>query len=182
VKPIYWPLGDDAFIRTFAVDDADVLFDLIESERERLDRWFPWTTHSRTVEDQRTWIQRCLDAPANYDGNGIWTKGALAGVIGLTVNVLENGGEIGYWLGSAYEGRGLMTRACERMLTFVFEDLNLHRMTIRAATINDRSRAVAERLGFVHEGTLREQGYVATGEYLDLDVFGLLDREWRARS
>jgi ribosomal-protein-serine acetyltransferase len=182
VKPVYWPLGDDAFVRSFAVDDAPALFALIEAERERLDQWFPWTANVSTVEDQRVWIEACLASATGHDGNGIWAGGQVAGTIGMSVSLLENSGEIGYWLGSAFEGRGLMTRACERMLAFGFEDLRLHRITIRTATHNERSRAVAQRLGFVHEGTIREQGYVATGEYHDLDVFGLLDREWRARS
>ena len=54
----------------------------------------------------------------------------------------------------------------------------LHRVEIRVATGNARSRAIPERLGFLREGTLREAE--RHGErFLDLDVFALLEPDWR---
>ena len=184
--PLYLEIGDDAFVRTFTPDDADVMFGLVDAERERLRRWFPWVDPTTTVEHQRTWIERALASEHDREANGIWLAGEagagrLAGTIGLSVNPLENHGEIGYWLASAYEGRGLVTRAAAAVLDVGFDRLGLHRMQIRAAVHNVRSRRVAERLGFVEEGLIREQGLVSTGEYHDMVVYGMLDREWPER-
>ena len=177
--PLYLELGDDAFIRTFTPDDAGTVFDLVDAERDRLRRWFPWVDPTRTVDDQRTWIERALASEHDREANGIWLAGGeLAGTIGMTVNTLENGGEVGYWLATAHEGKGLVTRATTAMLDLAFDRLGLHRVQIRAAVRNDRSRAVAERLGFTNEGVLREQGLVGTGGYQDMAVYGMLDREW----
>jgi ribosomal-protein-serine acetyltransferase len=180
--PLYLALDDDAFVRTFTPDDDHTVFGLVDAERERLRRWFPWVDPTRTVEDQRSWIERAVASEHDHEANGIWlTSSELAGTIGLTVNPLENGGEIGYWVGSAYEGRGLVTRAAAALLDHGFDRVGLHRVQIRAAVHNDRSRAVAERLGFTQEGVLREQGLVSTGEYHDMAVYGILDREWPER-
>jgi len=177
--PLYLELGDDAFVRTFTPDDAERVFALVDAERERLRRWFPWVDGTRTVEDQRVWIQRAIASEHDREANGIWLAGGrLAGATGLSVNPLENNGEIGYWLAEAFEGSGLVSRATAALLDVAFDRLGLHRVTIRAATHNARSRAVPERLGFTEEGVLREQGLVSTGEYHDLVVYGLLDREW----
>ena len=177
--PLYLEIGDDAFVRTFTLDDAEVLFALVDAERERLRGWFPWVDGTRSVDDQRPWIERALAAEHDREGNGIWlVSGELAGAAGLSVNPVENNGEIGYWLAEAFEGRGLATRATMALLDLAFDRLGLHRVTIRAATHNARSRAVPERLGFTQEGVLREQGLVSTGQYHDLVVYGLLDREW----
>jgi ribosomal-protein-serine acetyltransferase len=179
VNPLYWPLGEDAFVRTYTPDDAEVLLALARANHDRLAPWMPWADKSRTVEEQRDWIERCLRSEADLEGNGIWlADGSLAGGIGMRIDTMGNHGEIGYWLDAAAEGRGLVTRACARFIDFAFGELQLHRIAIRAGVKNERSRAVAVRLGFTEEGILREEDRSATGEYHDLVAYGLLDREW----
>ncbi len=57
----------------------------------------------------------------------------------------------------------------------------MHRITIRATTSNLRSRGIPERLGFKHEGTMRDGSYV-NNVYMDLEIYSMLDHEWLARS
>ena len=45
---------------------------------------------------------------------------------------------------------------------------------------NARSRAVAERLGYTHEGTLAE-AYFLHGRYRDLSLYGMTEGTWQAR-
>ena len=68
-------------------------------------------------------------------------------------------------------------------MAVAFDELGFHRVFIRAAPGNVRSRAVPERLGFVEEAVLREEarGAVARG-FHDLVVYGMLEDEWRARA
>jgi ribosomal-protein-serine acetyltransferase len=178
VNPIYWPIGDDAFVRSYTPDDAAALFAVVDEERARLHRWFPWVQHVETVENQRAWIERVLAAENDLEGNGIWLRaGGLAGGIGMTVNALDHNAEIGYWLRAACEGRGLVTRATGRFLDHAFRELELRRVTIRAAVPNERSRAVAARLGFTEEGVMRQAGRTGGG-FEDLVVYGMLREEW----
>jgi ribosomal-protein-serine acetyltransferase len=183
VNPIYWPLGDDAFIRTYTPDDAAVVLALAIANHDRLAPWMPWASRERTVDEQRDWIERCLGSETDLEGNGIWlADGSLAGGIGMRIDPLSRESEIGYWVDGAAEGRGLVTRACARFIGHAFDELRLHRVVIKAAVTNERSRAVAVRLGFTQEGTMREAEPSATGEYHDLVVYGLLDREWHGLS
>jgi ribosomal-protein-serine acetyltransferase len=67
------------------------------------------------------------------------------------------------------------------MLGFVFEDLGVNRVGLQAEVSNQRSRALAERLGFTLEG-IRRQGWVnSDGEPVDMAAYSLLASEWRAR-
>ena len=50
----------------------------------------------------------------------------------------------------------------------------LHRIEIHAAADNLRSRAVAERLGFTLEGTMRDGHRKPDDTYVDQMVYGLL--------
>ena len=73
-----------------------------------------------------------------------------------------------------------MTLALSALVEHAFGASGLHRVELRAAVGNARSMAVAERLGFVHEGVLREAERFAS-RYADLDVFSVLAPEWRRR-
>lgn len=88
--------------------------------------------------------------------------------------------ELGYWLRSDLAGRGLMTEAGKAVCDFAFDHVGVHRIELRAAIDNPGSRRVAEKLGFSHEGRLREAGWVESG-YQDMYLFGLLaaERPWR---
>jgi ribosomal-protein-serine acetyltransferase len=178
VRSIAWPLGDDALVRTFTVEDADELARVVDVNAERLDRWFPWVDASRKREGALAFIERSLASETDLEGNGIWAGGEVVGAIGLSVNTAWNSGELGYWLDANAEGRGLVTVACRLFIAHGFRQLGLNRITIHSAVENERSRAVAERLGFTQEGVLRRAGRVGGDRYLDLVVYGLLHDEW----
>jgi ribosomal-protein-serine acetyltransferase len=180
VNQIYWDLGDGIVVRSYTLDDAQALHDVIDANRDHLRPWMIWEHTTKSAEDTRTFIQSCLDEPVSIEGNGIWVDGELAGGIGLDIDSLSNSGEIGYWLAKDHEGRGLVTRACERFFDMAFDQLGLHRMELQAAAGNMRSRAVAQRLGMREEGTWRDGIRVADG-YLDSVGYGILEDEWRAR-
>jgi len=180
VNPIYWDLGDGIEIRTFTPDDAEASFALVEANRERLRPWMIWEPTTTSVDDSRTFILRCLASETDIEGNGMWVDGRLAGGIGLRVDPQDAAGEIGYWIGGDFEGRGIITRACRRFFDFAFDELGLHRMELCAATTNVRSRAVAERLGMRQEGVLRD-GVKTPEGHKDLVIYGILDDEWRAQ-
>jgi len=180
VNQLYWDLEGGAVVRSYALGDAEALFDLIDANRDHLRPWMIWEQTTKGVDETRTFIQSCLDEPVSIEGNGIWVDGELAGGIGLDIDTLSNSGEIGYWLAKPYEGRGIVTRACERFFDMAFDELGLHRMELQAASGNLRSRAVAGRLGMHEEGVARDGIRVADG-YLDSVQYAILEDEWRAR-
>jgi ribosomal-protein-serine acetyltransferase len=105
---------------------------------------------------------------------GIVVDGVLGGTIGLHyVDWFDRSAEIGYWIASALEGRGYVTRATQQLLGLAFGAAGLHRLVIRCAMDNVRSRRVAERLGFRVEGLLREAQWVG-GRFVDQHLLALL--------
>jgi RimJ/RimL family protein N-acetyltransferase len=67
------------------------------------------------------------------------------------------------------------------LLQWAFDALDLNRVQAETDTRNVASARVLEKLGFVREGTLREDR-VVNGEVSDSWVFGLIKREWRPAS
>ena len=82
---------------------------------------------------------------------------------------------------SRFRSRGLMTQCVAALLRYLFEELKLHRVTIRCATGNKRSCAIPERLGFRQEGVELEAEWVG-GRWVDLLNWGILEQEWRQSS
>ena len=110
----------------------------------------------------------------------IFYQEKIAGVCGyLPLNKKDRIGEIGYWMGAEYEGLGIMTRSVDRVVEMGFEQLDLNRIEIRCATGNRRSRAVAERLGFVQEGILMQDEWLYD-HFVDKVVYSKLKSEYKA--
>lgn len=89
-------------------------------------------------------------------------------------------GEVGYMLSEAARGRGIGTAAIGQLVDKAFGEGGLHRLWLLTATTNEPSRRLAERLGFRHEGVLREHVLVQNRR-MDQAVYGLLRSEWQPR-
>jgi ribosomal-protein-serine acetyltransferase len=173
-------IDDDIELRLLELRHAEALFALVDENRERLRPWFPWLEEAKTPKDSESFIRGGLEQFAKNDGfqAGIWFGGELAGVVGLHyLDPRARRTEIGYWLGKAYEGKGIMTRTCRFLCAYLFGELALNRVEIRCAVPNRRSRAIPERLGFTQEGILRAVAQGVSG-YEDQVVYGILAREW----
>lgn len=170
-------------LRDPLLSDAEELFRLVDANREHLGRWLPWVSHVRTVDDEHAWIKSRLAAGASDAELPllILENGKIVGTVGvLGLGSPGRAGEIGYWLARSAEGRGVMTRAVRAALKYCFDARSMNRIQIRAAVDNVRSRAVAERLGFVLEGVQRQAVRASDGRFEDLAVYSLLASEWKA--
>ncbi len=177
-------LRKDAWLKLLTLDDAEAMFALTDANRAYLRQWLPWLDLVRCVEDTRMFIKSTLEQARRNQGfhYGIWFRGRLAGTLGVHGIQWQNRRtSIGYWLGEAFQGNGLMTSAVRAYLDqLVFGAWNLNRVEIAAATMNWKSRAIPERLGFRLEGILRQNEYLYD-HYVDHAVYGLLAEDWRNR-
>lgn len=167
-------------IRPYTLADAPALYARVERNREHLRRWLPWVDHTNNVRDSEAFISHSLEKLARDDGYdaGIFINGEAAGSIGLHyINRNNFSTEIGYWLAQEFGGQGYMTAAVRAVINHGIATWRLNRVEIRAAATNHRSRAVPERLGFKHEGTLR-QNLNLYGTLHDLAVYAVLRPEW----
>jgi ribosomal-protein-serine acetyltransferase len=173
-------VDDDIDLRLHEPRHAEELLRLVDANREHLRRWLPWVDTSRSAEDTRRYIQEMLHALAEGKeyGFAIFHRREFVGGIGLHVIPEIAEAEIGYWLAEGSQGEGIVTRACRALLRFSFDELEMHRVIIKCAKENARSRAVPERLGFTLEATFREREIAPALGRQDELVFGLLRSEW----
>jgi UDP-4-amino-4,6-dideoxy-N-acetyl-beta-L-altrosamine N-acetyltransferase len=77
------------------------------------------------------------------------------------------------------KNKGVGRKLGETALNFAFGPLNLHKVCGQAILTNQASVNFHKRLGFLQEGILRDQKFIA-GVYHPLVCFGMLNHEWHA--
>ncbi|MCP3138924.1 GNAT family N-acetyltransferase [Pyxidicoccus xibeiensis] len=108
-------------------------------------------------------------------------EGRLIGTVSARdVSRTHGRAQLGYMLSDAYHGRGLGTRAVGLMLEQLFTLPFLQRVWLTTLEENVASQAVARKLGFTREGTLRAH-LAFLGERRSQQLWGLLRPEWEAR-
>lgn len=160
---------------------ADELYFLVDKNRSYLREWLPWVDGTRSPEDTKEFIRQALKQFARNNGfqSAIFYKEKLAGCIGVhEIDWNNRKTSIGYWLSSEYQGKGIMTKSCKAVIEYLFTEMKLNRIEIRAAEFNRKSRAIPERLGFTQEGMIRNDMWVYD-HYVDHVVYGMLAEEWK---
>lgn len=165
-------------LRPVRADDADALFALM-SDPVVLRYWDapPWRDRDRAP----AFVRACERIAEDGSGARLVVErrsdGAFLGWCALAqYDAGYRSAVITYVLRQDAWGRGLATEAAGALLDWAFATLDLNRVQGEADTRNLASRRVMEKLGFVHEGTLRED-CVVDGEVSDTWVLGLLRRD-----
>lgn len=177
-------IRENVVLRLLEERHAPEIFGVVDRERAYLREWLPWVDLTTAVEHTRDFIKTSLEQSAADEGlaAGIWCGDEFAGTVGThKINWLNRKVEIGYWIASKFQGQGIITSACGSLIDYAFREWDLNRVEIHCATTNKKSCSVAERLGFQWEGVLREAQLVGT-RYLDLNVYGMLARDWKLLS
>jgi len=167
-------------LRPFADTDADALF-AVHTNAVVMRYWDGpmWTGRERSER----FIATCREMAVAGTGTRLAVERLSDGTfIGwCTVqrwNPEYRSASLGYCFSDAARGRDYATEAARILLGWAFETLDLNRVQAEVDTRNNASARVLEKLGFVQEGTLRED-CIVNGEVSDSWVYGLLQREWR---
>ena len=175
-------IQDGVYLRLLEERHAEEVFAVVDRERGYLREWLPWVDLTTEVDYTASFIRASLEQFAKNEGisAGIWHRREFVGVIGThKIDWLNRKVEIGYWIASRSQGRGIITAACRAIIDHAFSEWKLNRVDIHCATGNEKSCAIPIRLGFQFEGVLREAQRV-NGNHFDIRVYSMLSREWKA--
>ncbi|WP_214484602.1 GNAT family protein [Bacillus sp. SM2101] len=110
---------------------------------------------------------------------GITEKEAnrLIGLININLSESFSRGELAYWVGKEYWGKGYGTEASKALLEYGFNHLHLNKIFAASFTSNPGSWRIMEKIGLKYEGTLK-QHVARFGQFYDLAYYGLLKEEF----
>ncbi|MDR5592049.1 GNAT family N-acetyltransferase [Christiangramia sp. SM2212] len=128
------------------------------------------------TSEQMNWYENLEKA-----GSGMWWKielndsEAFCGAIGINDYHNEHQrAEIGFWLLPEHWGKRLMIEAAEKVIEYLFENINLHRLEAYVEVGNQNSAKLLKKLDFAFEGCMRDCE-VKNGEYISIDIYALIN-------
>ena len=178
-------IGTDRLVlRRFTRRDVDDVAEAVLSSLPELEAYLPWAHRGYGREDAAAYVRdsiqswkerkafdfsiRLRNDPDTHLGNiSVWHVSRLART-----------GEIGYWIRTDRTTNGIATEATQALMRVGFDVLNMHKIVLRIAVGNRASERVAEKLGFVREGVLREE-LLIRGIWTDHTLYSILEHEFR---
>ncbi len=176
-------IADEVELRQFSEENAEEIFVAVKGNYKHLQPFLHWVTSDYSLESAKEFVEQSQKSSAEKksEGYGIFYKNKLVGSIGfVNFNWTSKRTEIGYWIDKDFQGKGIITKSCEALINYAFDDLEMNRIEIHCATENVKSRAVPERLGFILEGILRQSEWRHTRFY-DMAIYGMLANEWNEK-
>ena len=183
---ISWPRRTQRLsIRPAAASDSDTTWPIRKDPE--VSRWI--TSAPQTLEDYRAYFQKPerLEKTLVVEHDGV--------VIGDLMLAIEDAwsqtevaeqargvqAELGWCIGTGYQGHGYAREAIEELIRICFEDLSLRRVVANCFADNVASWRLMERLGMRRELYTVRESLHRSGEWLDGMGYALLAEEWRAR-
>jgi len=149
-------------LRPYEPEDAEAVFEAVDSSRAELSPWMDWCTPNYSIADTRAWLAKLPGAWERKETFGFAildaSDGTFLGGCGLN-NIIwaYRIANLGYWVRSKRTGEGVATAAAVEVARFGLAKLGLCRIEIVAAVGNTASRRVAEKTGATYEGILRNR-------------------------
>ena len=114
-----------------------------------------WPAHT-SIDNSREIIREVLSVPDTFavvDKESRCAVGSIGLMIGGASNIglPDTEAELGYWIGKAYWGRGLIPEAAQAMLRHAFEKLRLEKVWCGYYEGNEKSKRVQEKCGFQYQ-------------------------------
>jgi RimJ/RimL family protein N-acetyltransferase len=134
----------------------------------------------RTLDEVQEWYIQYF-SKAEYKLFAVYADKTLIGYGTLEhIDTTHRSGEIGIVIGDPhYWNKGLGASVVRRLTTLALTVYHLHRVYAIIQGGNSASRRCFEKVGFQHEGTLRDARYVH-GAFIDIHYYAILEHEWRS--
>jgi RimJ/RimL family protein N-acetyltransferase len=159
-------------LRPWQAVDAPVVLESLRDPEIAL--WNP--SPALDLADAARWVERRADWASGDHASLAVTEpqtGSLLGSVSLH-RIYDGGASIGYWTVRTARGRGVASRAVAAFSEWGFDQLGLERIELCHAVPNAASCRVAQRAGYLLEGTLRSSYRYGDGRRYDEHIHGRL--------
>jgi ribosomal-protein-serine acetyltransferase len=168
-------------LRPYLINDVDSVYEAARESIAELSVWMSWCHPDYSLDETRTWIE---SQPNKWEKGEEYnfaisynTGGLYLGGCGL--KVIDPGcgtANLGYWVRMSQTNKGIATAATILLAQFAFKDLKLSRVEFTVAVDNQASLRVADKVGAIREGILRNR-VIKNGVPCDAMMFSLIPQD-----
>jgi RimJ/RimL family protein N-acetyltransferase len=154
------------------------LYEATIESRAELAPWMEWMHGEYCIADTERWIVHSWKAWETDSAFGFTIvenrTGQILGSCSIRVDSpVHRNGSMGYWIRTSRTKQGFASETAALLARFGFAQLGLIRIEIIVAASNRASQRVAEKVGALREGLLRNR-LLVRGKKLDAYVFSLV--------
>ncbi len=147
-----------------------------------LHRWMDWaerrednTAEKQEIRTRQVMAKLILREEFNLVGIEIATGQPVIWCGFHSVDWRTRQCDTGYWVRGSAQGRGFATESANALLRFAFGALGMRRVGLSHTEGNERSRRVAEKLGFLPEGLQRAISLLPGARVADKRLYARFD-------
>lgn len=174
--------GDRIVLRSPTMSDAPVLHQYLSDRK--VNRWLVRVPKPYTLKCAKDWIRSVStqiknDTGLPYSIHHIESNQIIGGMALQNINRSDRSAELGYWIVREFWGEGYAGEAGRLLCRYAFSNKQrLHRLYAWVHSENAASIRVAEKLGFVREGTCRQANKI-TGRWKDDYLYAMLKSDFK---
>ncbi|MBX2847606.1 MAG: GNAT family N-acetyltransferase [Acidiferrobacterales bacterium] len=153
---------------------ASLLKDLVKNHQPDTD-CLSWLTDIDSEADILTHISKYRQAQFEGIGIsfGIFFKNELIGNIDYKIiNSNEETAEIAGWIIESMQGKGILTKCCEKIIDYAFNTLKLKNVEVQVAKNDQRCREICENLNMRMQG-IKINANAAQGSKIDMVIYSI---------
>ncbi len=165
-------------LRKFTIDDAKEMFENYAS-RDAVTKYMPWHSH-KNIEETKEYLSTCVLPKYEQVDVYKWaivlkeTNQVVGAIDVVSNNDEQKRAELGWVLSDDYWGRGLMPEAAREVLKLLFE-VGYCRIFAIHDIDNPKSGRVMQKIGMLHEGTMKKYRPSRDDEnrFLDMELWAI---------
>lgn len=170
-------------LRPWKEDDAQALYR--HAKDPRVGPITGWPVHTG-VENSRRVIVDLLMKDETYAIVPIgedWPVGSISLLIGdrSNIKIPDSEGEIGFWIGVPYWGRGLVPEATLELMRHGFDDLRLDTIWCGYFDGNEKSKRAQTKCGFKYHHTDKDIPWPLMNDVRTIHITCFTKEEWNDR-
>ena len=165
VKILFFPMeiSENIFLGELSFEQTESYFQIVQDNRTYFRQWLSWVDTCSTVEGTVSLIEGMLEEERERIALRLTLLAGYQAIGGIWVYSIDwevKSCKLGYWVVPKYQGRGLITLGCEKVISLLFKRMGMQYIMIECSLENIRSQLIAQRLGFFKNKVLKNNEWL----------------------